>query len=329
MARTLGKHPAYGRLVPSVAVAGGLLLVSPTGAWAGTLDQSQPNSTTSGPVGAETLAAQTFTAWLTGQLDQADVRIRRTTNMGPPTPDDVICTGGSGVTVKIHSVSGGAPSDTVLATATIPVGSTPTGFSFVSVAFPAPAAVTAGNQYALVLSAPDAPKCGLFGGHFPYDWSAVTDSNPYAGGGAFFKSGAGSWTVNGANTDNTFKTYVVPSPDGTTPPPDGTTPPPDGTTPPAPSEFPRTLGIAYSKKKDKFKGKLASEAPDCISGQKIGLFEKEKGKDPKLGSDASLANGNYALKEKNAEGKFYATAKQTPVPDGTCLAAKSKTIKVG
>ena len=103
--------------------------------------------------------------------------------------------------------------------------------------------------------------------------------------------------------------------------------PPDGTTPR--SEFTRTLSLAYSKKKDKFKGKLASQSPACISGQKVKFFEKKKGKDPKLGSDTTGANGTYSLKEKNAEGRFYAEVRQTSVSGGTCLAAKSKTIKVG
>ena len=142
------------------------------------------------------------------------------------------------------------------------------------------------------------------------------------GGSGFTPDGAGM--TNGVRSGNgqVVLTYTVPSP------PDGTTPPPDGTTPPAPSEFARSLGIAYSEKKDKFKGKLASQSPACASGQRVKVFEKEKGKDPQLGSDATDQKGKYSLKEQNAEGKFYAQVKQRGVPGGTCLAARSKTIKV-
>jgi hypothetical protein len=124
-------------------------------------------------------------------------------------------------------------------------------------------------------------------------------------------------------------------PDGATPPPDGATPP-DGTTPPngtvAPptlAEFPRTLSLAYSEKKKKFRGRLGSAPADCISDQKVSVFEKEKGKDPKLGSDSANEKGKYSLKEKGPKGRFYARVKPTSSPDGICLAAKSETIKVG
>ncbi len=126
---------------------------------------------------------------------------------------------------------------------------------------------------------------------------------------------------------------VIVLPVTTTPPTDDTTPPPSNTTPggnalPAP-EFARTLSIAYSGKQDKFKSKLASEAPACIAKQSVAVYEKKRGKDPKLGSATTTDAGGYSLKQKNADGKFYSAVKQTSIIAGTCLAAKSKTIKVG
>jgi hypothetical protein len=104
----------------------------------------------------------------------------------------------------------------------------------------------------------------------------------------------------------------------------------DGATPrPSPDEFTRIVRLAYSDEKDRFKGRLASESPACVSGQRVKVFEQEKGKDPKLGSAASPASGRYSLKEKSAEGKFYAKVKQATVSGGACLAARSKTIEVG
>jgi hypothetical protein len=114
-----------------------------------------------------------------------------------------------------------------------------------------------------------------------------------------------------------------PTPGGT--PPGGSAPPPPST----PAEFPRTLTIAYSGKQGRFKGELASESPTCIPDQKVSVFEKKKGKDPKLGAAKTNDAGKYSLKETNAEGKFYAAVKQGSASAETCLDARSKTIKVG
>jgi hypothetical protein len=96
-----------------------------------------------------------------------------------------------------------------------------------------------------------------------------------------------------------------------------------------PAEFARNLSIAYSGKRGKFKGKLASGSPTCTADQKVSVFEKKNGTDPKLGSSKTNDTGKYSLKETNAEGKFYAAVKQGSASAETCLDARSKTIKVG
>jgi hypothetical protein len=302
-------------------------LVAPASAAAGTLDQSQTNFNASFSIGGNGQlaltfsAAQTFTAGLSGNLDQVDLHLRRTTS--PPSGS---CDSGSGITLEVRSVSGGNPSDTVLASVVIPPSSVPANtFNFVSVSLPSPPAVIAGTQYALAASAPDA-SCTDIG--TPYDWGA-SGGNPYAGGQTFFQTNSGGWSAS-ANDDQAFRTYVASPPpsDGTTPPPDGTTPPPNGTTPPTPSEFTRTLSIAYTEKTEMFKGRLRAQSLGCVSERKVKLFQKEKGSDPKLGSDATDQKGKYSVKEKNAEGKFYAEVKRTSVSGGICLAAQSKTIEV-
>jgi hypothetical protein len=309
------------RLVLIAFAAGVAALGAPAGAVAGTLDQSQTTFGTQFQFGGPRQGAQTFTAGLSGNLDQVDVHVRRNA-----APAGQTCNHGSGITVEIRTVTGGVPSNTTLATASVPVASVPTTLGWVSLTFAAHAAVTAGTQYALVLSALDA---SCTGGFSPYTWGGA-NGNPYAGGAWYLKEGASSsWLILG-DADGMFKTYVAPPPPPSDPaPPPSDPPPPSDGIPPTSNRFPRTLSIGYAEKKDKFRGKLTSQSPACISDQKVKVFEKKKGKDPKLGSDETNENGKYSLKETNAEGKFYAKVKQTSLGGSTCLAARSKTINVG
>jgi hypothetical protein len=179
---------------------------------------------------------------------------------------------------------------------------------------------------------------------YSWDWgdgspagSGATTSHSFAAPGTYNVT----LTVTSWTTDTETKAVsVTPAPsigggEGSTPPPGdgGSTPPPDAGSTPPPSgggaEFPRTLNIAYSAKKDAFAGKLASQAPSCIANQKVAVFEKKKGKDPKVGSATTSPAGTYSLKEKNPEGSFYAKVGQTSTSGGACLVAQSKAIKVG
>jgi 6-phosphogluconolactonase (cycloisomerase 2 family) len=100
--------------------------------------------------------------------------------------------------------------------------------------------------------------------------------------------------------------------------------------PPAPETFARQLTIKYQAKKNRFKGKITSNEADCIDGEKVTVFRKKKGPDKKLGSKDTDANGKWKLKQKNADGKFYATVGETVLPDDdVCLAVQSKKTKVG
>lgn len=145
------RHAIIRRGTLAAVIAAGLALVSPTVAAAGTLDQSQTNFDSAlsigddGGAGGPRVAAQTFTAGLSGNLDQVDLHLRRAS---PPMGES--CSGGSGVTVEVRTVSGGVPSSTILANASVPASSIPTGtFNFVSFALPFPPAVTAGTQHGL------------------------------------------------------------------------------------------------------------------------------------------------------------------------------------
>jgi hypothetical protein len=302
-------------LILIACAAGAAALGAPAGATAGTLDQSQTSHTASHGFNGLIQEAQTFNAGRTGLLDQVDVFLYKDCNA-------------SGITVEIRTVSvDGKPTNTPLASAAIPDASVPTLASpqFVSATFASPASVAAGTKYAIVLSASTSSSC-VSGP--PYWWSSAP-ADPYPPGQLFSSADGGmSWTPLGGY-DHAFKTYVADPPPPPPPPPSEEPPPPESNTPTTPAQFTRTLSISYSQKKDAFRGKLTSQAAACISGQKVKVFEKEKGKDPKVGSLNTSASGKYSLKEKNAEGKFYAQVGKTSTSAGTCLAARSKAIEVG
>jgi hypothetical protein len=186
----------------SALVALGSLLIVPSASATGTLDQSQ--TTTSGlevTVAASEWVAQTFTAGITGNLDQVDLFLFRDGSPGD-------------LTVQIQGVSGGVPSGSVLASTTVAQANVSDSFTFawVSVPLSPPAPVTAGTQYAIVLSAPS-------GSVFPvgniYAWNYVF-GNPYSGGRVVISSTSGSSWGDFAfvfdDADTAFKTYVTPLP---------------------------------------------------------------------------------------------------------------------
>jgi hypothetical protein len=169
--------------------------LAPGGALAGTLDQQQTSSEGAGfQIHSGQSVAQTFTAGLSGEIDQVDLDLEKS---GAPTAP---------LTVEIRSVSGGVPDSTVLGTATVPASAV-TLFppAFVPVSFAVPAPVTAGTQYAIVAYAATAQSDR-------YEWSLGATPDPYPAGAAFFIASSpptGTWT-SGDPEDLTFKTYVAP-----------------------------------------------------------------------------------------------------------------------
>jgi hypothetical protein len=183
-----------------------ILLNAPVPASAtGTLDQSQTaTSQAAVSAGGTSWVAQTFTAGITGGLDQVDLFLFRVGSPGD-------------LTVQIQDVSEGVPSGSILASATVSEASVmqATGganppFTWVSVPLSPPAPVTAGTQYAIVLSAPNAPAGINF-----YGWSFVS-FDPYAAGELMLSRTSGSTWGDFADifegTDTAFKTYVTPPP---------------------------------------------------------------------------------------------------------------------
>ncbi len=120
------------------AVAGAAALIPAAGASAGTLDQQQTLVTFGGlQVDSTNSKAQTFTAGLTGQLDQVDLAL---SGLSLTTP----------LTVQIRDGSATAPGATVLASASVPTSAVTGSASFVPATFTSTASVTAGTQYSIV-----------------------------------------------------------------------------------------------------------------------------------------------------------------------------------
>jgi VCBS repeat-containing protein len=177
-----------------------VMLVAPAAARAtGTLDQQQ----TDGSGGYLTISAaypdpgdppssvaQTFTAGLSGALDQVDLLLYRFEATAP-------------LTVEIRDASGGGPGGTVLASASMPASSVPYGVEdWVPISFGVPATVQAGSQYAIVAYTTDTHG---------YFWD-VAPGDAYAGGGgctSYDTLPPSSWGCGPG--DITFKTYVTTS----------------------------------------------------------------------------------------------------------------------
>ena len=139
--------------------------MAPSVALAGTLDQQQPTAGGSGLNAQSTQSvAQTFTAGLSGQLDQVDLHLEKLNNPTAP------------LSVELRNASGGLPGSTVLASQSVPASSVPPSpaAAFVSINFLAPAPVAAGTQYAIVAYSANVFPVG-------YAWS-LTTGNPYAAG---------------------------------------------------------------------------------------------------------------------------------------------------
>ena len=222
MNRSLGRIAS--RLFLASAACAPLLLGAAASASAGTLDQQQTSSTSTAGLFATQSVGQTFTAGITGGLDQADLLL---SNENAPSAEPL--------TVEIRNASAGAPGTSVLASASIPNSAIGTIAAFVPATFTTPAAVTAGTQYALV----------AYTTHLTNDWGGwfyQDSTDPYSGGAGFNSMEPvppqGSWSNQGGGDDYAFKTYVTPAP--TTPPERPITVPPPTTTGPPTTPTPVT-----------------------------------------------------------------------------------------
>ena len=181
------------RLTAAIAMAASVGMVAQPVLAADTLDQSYAAAYTLDPVQGMFIGAQTYTAAVTGSLNRVVLSIGRYDNAGP-------------LTVSIQTTTGGIPSGTVLASATVLLASTPNDATAHSVPVAlSPSLSTAGTQYAIVLAAPAARPDTA--------WLWTTDiTGSYAGGSVVRGiTGLATWTIAPAR-DYSFATYVDPTP---------------------------------------------------------------------------------------------------------------------
>lgn len=167
-------------------------LLAPGLALAGTLDQQQTVTFSGGySIGTNQAVAQTFTAGLSGQIDQVDLHLEKSAATTAP------------LTVEIRPVSGVAPADTALASTSVPASGVSETSAFVPVTFAAQPSVVAGTQYAIVAYSAT-PVSDT------YRWTESPTPSQYGGGQIFYKPPppSGSWATV-TTRDLVFKTYVV------------------------------------------------------------------------------------------------------------------------
>lgn len=185
----------------TILLAAGLLAAP---ARAAVLDQqydfsSSVANTTNGNLGE---VGQTFTVGIAGTLDQIDVRMFRLSGIFDPTGDPIL---------SIYSTSGGLPTGSPLATATVPEASVPLNPvgtpAFVS--FDVSAAgllVNPGDVLAFAIRTTS--EVG------PY-WLITDQGQPieYAGGAAVSRFPPGAWSAMSPPQDHAFQTWVTPVPE--------------------------------------------------------------------------------------------------------------------
>ena len=163
-------------------------------AGAGVLDQSQPIISGVSPIVSEIQHdAQTFTNGITGSLDQVDLGVAKASATTVP------------LRVEIRAMSAGVPVGPTLAHANVsPASVNDFNPRFVSVPLAPPASVTAGVQYAIVLSS---SSCGA---RICYLWSLGPQTDPYPAGSALVRPTVGGAWQPSVGDDFAFKTYVGP-----------------------------------------------------------------------------------------------------------------------
>src|SRR4051812_1534517 len=218
-------------MIRKIALASGvataLFLGATSSASAGTLDQQQTSSNANGALLPDQTPAQTFTAGISGVVDQVDLKLIK---LGTP----------PATTVEIRNVAAGKPGSTVLASASIPGSAVGTTAAFVPATFTTPAPVTAGTQYAIVAYGPGVGGANVTG------WEYQSATNPYPNGSMFVTNEAippVDTFSEFPTSDLAFKTYVAPAPPT----------PPTNTAQPAPKKC----------KKHKHKHDAASAKKKC------------------------------------------------------------------
>jgi uncharacterized repeat protein (TIGR01451 family) len=158
-----------------------------------TIDQQNTAGTTTGTgFGTPNWTGQTFIAGVTGLLVKADIQLF--CNGCGATPPNL--------TLSVRATNAGLPTGADLASATIPGASFASGATVLFTAtFGAPATLTSGTQYALVLRPVSAPAGS---GYF---WIRSSPSTYASGSRVLSADSGGTWSAD-TTRDYNFKTYM-------------------------------------------------------------------------------------------------------------------------
>jgi len=153
-----------------------------------TLDQSFELSNTcyTGLRGQSVVNAQMVTPGITGALTSVQVSLAKFN-----TPAD-------GVTVSIRAAAAGKPTGSDLASVFIPNSAISFAASMITAAFTSPPSVTAGTQFAIVVSSTNT--------NLDYCWSGATTASYSGGRTAYYLNAWGYWD---APSGFVFRTYVT------------------------------------------------------------------------------------------------------------------------
>ena len=167
----------------------GVVLVPVAALAAGTLDQQQAEGSGLLIIDSGQSLAQTFTAGITGSMDQVDLKLK---SVGLDAP----------LVVELRTVDGsGTPTASVLASASVAPSQIPVSpdTGWVSVTLTPTVQVTAGTKYAVVAYS------SVF-----YNWAAAS-GDAYTAGSAFYDLQSPPVSFTAFDADFAFRTYVTPS----------------------------------------------------------------------------------------------------------------------
>ena len=88
--------------------------------------------------------------------------------------------------------------------------------------------------------------------------------------------------------------------------------------------------LKYSKRSERFAGKLTSDAGACAADRQVTVFKRKPGPDKEQGTVTTKPSGGFKLKKHASPGKYYVAGASHVVPDVVeCAGATSETLKVG
>lgn len=149
-------------------------------------------------IDADNPVAQVVTPGISGALTTVDLLLSR---------DNAVR---ADLSLGIYRTTGGLPTGTALATSVKTYGQIDPGRAWVTFNFLDAPLVSAGTQFALVLSTAEAPGN-------TYLWAVQGTANAYSGGAASWNYLNSGWTF--GNFTTAFRTYVTMANSGATPPP--------------------------------------------------------------------------------------------------------------